>query len=151
MKSRNFSFLFPWNATEAFHASRKIPATILLTFCYLLYQAFSSDNFLLNQTSSFINILQIIDRKVIFDTVFAPTTYTKELSAHLANTVEPFQSSWTNGKQFAYVSTVQMKFRHTRQLSLCQRNQYFSRLTVTEEVFGEMFALKNKVLHFKLA
>ena len=151
MKSRNFSFLFPWNATEAFHSSRNIPATILLTFCYLLYQAFSSDNFLLNQTSSFINILQIIDRKVIFDTVFAPTTYTKELSAHLANTVEPFQSSWTNGKQFAYVSTVQMKFRHTRQLSLCQRNQYFSRLTVTEEVFGEIFALKNKVLHFKLA
>ena len=101
MKSRNFSFLFPWNATEAFHASRKIPATILLTFCYLLYQAFSSDNFLLNQTSSFFNILQIIDRKVIFDTAFAPTTHTKQSSAHLANTVEPFQLSWTNGKQFA--------------------------------------------------
>ena len=142
---------FPEMQRKLFHSSRKIPATILVTVCYFLYQAFSSDNFLLNQTSSFINILQIIDRKVIFDTVFAPTTYTKELSAHLANTVEPFQSSWTNGKQFAYVSTVQMKFRHTRQLSLCQRNQYFSRLTVTEEVFGEIFALKNKVLHFKLA
>ena len=70
-------------------------------FSYLLYQAFSSDNFLLNQTSSFINILQIIDRKLIFDTVFAPTTYTKALRAHLANTVWSFQSSWTNGKRFA--------------------------------------------------
>ena len=70
-------------------------------FSYLLYQAFSSDNFLLNQTSSFFNILQIIDRKVIFDTAFAPTTHTKQSSAHLANTVEPFQLSWTNGKQFA--------------------------------------------------
>ena len=106
MKSRNFRSCFPEMQRKLSHSSRKIPATILLTVCYLLYQAFGSDNFLLNQTSFFINILQIIDRKVIFDTVFAPTTYTKELSAHLANTVEPFQSSWTNGKQFAYISTV---------------------------------------------
>ena len=63
--------------------------------------------FLLNQTSSFINILQIIDRKLIFDKVFAPTTDTKALRAHLANIVDPFQSSWTNGKRFAYVSIVQ--------------------------------------------
>ena len=34
------------------------------------------------------------------------TTHTKELRAHLTNSVEPFQSSWTNGKQFAYISTV---------------------------------------------
>ena len=30
-----------------------------------------------------------------------PTTYTKALRAHLANSVGSFQSSWTNGKRFA--------------------------------------------------
>ena len=29
------------------------------------------------------------------------TTHIKEFRAHLTNSVEPFQSSWTNGKQFA--------------------------------------------------
>ena len=48
---------------------------------YLLYQAFSSDNFLLNQTSSFINILQIIDRKLIFDTVFVANNLHKSIKS----------------------------------------------------------------------
>ena len=129
MKSRNFSFLFPWNATEAFHSSRKIPATILLTVCYLLYQAFSSDNFLLNQTSFFINILQIIDRKLIFDTAFAPTIYTKELRVHLTNTFEPFQSSCINGKRFAYVSIVQRGSEvpsYTTIISLPKKSVFFA-------------------------
>ena len=55
VKSRNFGFLLPWNAMEAFQSALKIPATILLTVCYFVYQAFSSENFLLNETSSFIN------------------------------------------------------------------------------------------------
>ena len=135
------------------HSSRKIPATILLTVCYLLYQAFGSDNFLLNQTSFFINILQIIDRKLIFDMAFAPTIYTKELRVHLTNTFEPFRSSCINGKRFAYVSIVQRGSEvpsYTTIISL-PRNQYFSRLNITEEVFGEMFALKNKILNSKSA
>ena len=90
-----------------FYSALKIPATILPTDCYFLHQTFRSNNYLLNQTSSFINILQIIDRKLIFDKVFVPTTDTKALRAHLANIVDPFQSSWTNGKRFAYVSIVQ--------------------------------------------
>ena len=50
-------------------------------FSYLFYQAFSSDNFLLNQTSSFINILQIIDRKLIFDTVFVANNLHKSIKS----------------------------------------------------------------------
>ena len=50
-------------------------------FSYLLYQAFSSDNFLLNQTSSFINILQIIDQKLIFDTVFVANNLHKSIKS----------------------------------------------------------------------
>ena len=73
VKSRNFSFLLQWNAMEAFSlrpqdSSNNSPDCLL--FCL-------STNFLLNKTSFFIDILQIIDRKLIFDTVFAPTTHTK--------------------------------------------------------------------------
>ena len=111
-----------------FYIALKIPATILLTVCYFLHQTFSSDNFLLNQTSSFINILQIIDRKLIFDKVFAPTTDTKALRAHLANIVDPFQSSWTNGKRFAYVSIVQWGSEvpsYTKIISLLKKSVFF--------------------------
>ena len=73
VKSRNFSFLLHWNAMEAFSlrpqdSSNNSPDCLL--FCL-------STNFLLNKASFFIDILQIIDRKLIFDTVFAPTTHTK--------------------------------------------------------------------------
>ena len=40
---------------KLFHSALKIPATILLTVCYFVYQAFSPENFLLNETSSYIN------------------------------------------------------------------------------------------------
>ena len=116
------SVLSPW------YSALKIPATILLTVCYFLHQTFSSDNFLLNQTSSFINILQIIDRKLIFDKVFAPTTDTKALRAHLTNIVDPFQSSWTNGKRFAYVSIVQWGSEfpsYTKIISLLKKSVFF--------------------------
>ena len=129
MKSRNFRSCFPEMQRKLSHSSRKIPATILLTVCNLLYQAFSSDNFLLNQTSSFINILQIIDRKLIFNTAFAPTIYTKELRVHLTNTFEPFQSSCINGKRFAYVSIVQRGSEvpsYTTIISLPKKSVFFA-------------------------
>ena len=119
---------YPEMQWRRFYSALKIPATILLTVCYFLHQTFSSDNFLLNQTSSFINILQIIDRKLIFDKVFAPTTDTKALRAHLANIVDPFQSSWTNGKRFAYVSIVQWGSEvpsYTKIISLLKKSVFF--------------------------
>ena len=122
------SELSPWNAKEAFLLRPQDSSNNSPNFMLFSSSNFSSDNFLLNQTSSFINILQIIDRKLIFDKVFAPTTDTKALRAHLANIVDPFQSSWTNGKRFAYVSIVQRGSEvpsYTKIISLLKRSVFF--------------------------
>ena len=114
---------------KLFHSTLKIPITILLTVCYFVYEAFSSATFLQNQTSYFINILKIIDQKPTFDTVFAPTTHTKASRAHLANTFEPFQSSWLNGKRLAYVSIVQRGSEvpsYTAIISLLKKSVFFA-------------------------
>ena len=147
---------YPKMQWKLFHSAPKILARILITVCYLLYSTFQLWQFFcrIKQCSS------LIFFRLLTESLFSirclrqhPHKWIKRSFGKYCRAVSIIVKKW---KTICNVNTVQRGSEHdnylwTRQLSLCQRNQYFSRLIVTEGIFGEMFALKNKFFNLKLA
>ena len=100
MKSRNFRGCFLEMQWRCFHSAPKIPATTLLTFFYLTYSTFQSVCRI--QQGPSLMFFKWLTKSLIRYGVCANNLH-KRIKSHLANIVEPLQSSWTDGNRFAWL------------------------------------------------
>ena len=119
--------LFPWNAMEAFSLQPNILATTLLTVCYLLHSSFQLWQF-------FAGWIKQVPSLILFK------LFTESLISIRCLRFNPHKRIKSSSDKFCRaVSIIVDKWKTIcvhkhRAKTKCQRNQYFSRLIVTEEL-----------------
>ena len=124
---------------EALSLQPNILATTLLTVCYLLHSSFQLWQFFagwIKQVPSLILFKLFTESLISIRCLrFNPHKRIKSSSDKFCRAVSIIVNKWKT-----------ICINKHRVTTKCQRNQYFSRLIVTEDFLGEMSALKNKFL-----